>query len=198
LRESPCTDPNPSIDVFNSDSPRVRVRSKFSNNGPTRVHVRSRKTIPLFLPYARTRPTAPLHFHSNATLAYTRVGVEPFAYQPTHFQITHHTRQKSLSRVHARIRGFLPYCPPRAGRASAYARAATLHSMAHRIPQPGEIVWDEEDQSWWLRCPNCHDTGSLDEHQVVWNNDKPTVDGSIICEGCGDHYFIKDGEYHRA
>lgn len=69
--------------------------------------------------------------------------------------------------------------------------------MTHRIPNPGEIVWDDDEKLWWLGCPNCLETGSLDEHQVTWEDGKPTVDAPIHCE-CGDYYTIINGEYRKA
>lgn len=69
--------------------------------------------------------------------------------------------------------------------------------MTHRIPDRGEIVWDDEEKTWWLCCPTCGETGSLDEHTVTWSDGKPTIDASVICE-CGAHFHIAEGEYRRA
>jgi uncharacterized CHY-type Zn-finger protein len=70
--------------------------------------------------------------------------------------------------------------------------------MTHAIPPPGDFSWDDAERQWWYSCPDCHETGSLDEHEVCYADGKFTLTPAVICGGCGKHFRVVASEWFLA
>lgn len=70
--------------------------------------------------------------------------------------------------------------------------------MTHKIPKPGGFEFDTDDAHWWFRCPNCLESGPLDEHTVVveYRVGVPaplfTVEPEVVCGNCGAFYAVQE------
>lgn len=59
---------------------------------------------------------------------------------------------------------------------------------------PGEVTHDTDTQNWYIGCPSegCG-IGNLGAHEVSYDEAEKllTVSPSILCHGCGAHYFVE-------
>ncbi len=76
------------------------------------------------------------------------------------------------------------------------------------------FIWHQQDGRWlwWHDCVTArpawgwfgdvhtiHEVGPISSgHKVIDSADGITVQGSLICEDCGDHGFIENGKWRKA
>lgn len=76
------------------------------------------------------------------------------------------------------------------------AQITLVEKSVHHL-SPGEATFEQAAQTWYVGCPgeNCG-VSNLRGHQVTYNEAEKmlTVSPSILCYGCGAHYFIEHNQ----
>jgi len=68
-------------------------------------------------------------------------------------------------------------------------------SRIYVLPNPFDAA--KPNSKYYLVCHKCNMGAALTNHEITWNDGKPTINPSISCPNeseCDAHYWIKDGQ----